>query len=109
MCEPELGVPPEFDGGAGVTIPVTVNGIEATQPLPNYACDAQSLQDGECFPGSTIDRLSGRTREGHERPEVLWGVDLILSGKRSWRCPSFEAASRSNRPSRVAHYDVRRA
>lgn len=72
MCEPELGVPPEFDCAAGVTLPITVDGVEVTGPVPNYTCDAPSLQEGECFPGSTINRLMGRTREGVERPDVVW-------------------------------------
>jgi len=72
MCEPELGVPPEFDCASGVTLPVTVDGVEVTAPVPNFSCDAPSLQEGECFPGSTINRLVGRTREGVERPEVVW-------------------------------------
>jgi hypothetical protein len=72
MCEPELGVPPAFDCSEGVTVPITVDGVEVSDPLPNFACDAQSLQDGECFPGSTINRVAGATRGGDERPEVVW-------------------------------------
>ena len=72
MCEPELGVPPPFDCAEGVTVPVTVDGIAVTAPVPNFTCDAPSLQDGECFPGSTINRLAGATRAGEERPEVVW-------------------------------------
>jgi hypothetical protein len=72
MCEPELGVPPDFDCAAGVTLPITVDGVEVSEPVPNFACDAPSLQDGECFPGSTINRLPGQTRGGVEREEVVW-------------------------------------
>jgi hypothetical protein len=72
MCEPELGVPPQMDCGAGVTIPVTVDGVEATEVLLNFACDNPGLQAGGCVPGSTIHRVTGQTREGVERPEVTW-------------------------------------
>jgi len=72
MCEPELGVPPQVDCSAGVTIPVTVDGVEVTDLRPNFDCDNPGLQAGGCVPGNTIRRLTGRTREGVERPEVVW-------------------------------------
>ena len=34
MCEPELGVPPEFDCASGVTLPITVNGVD----VPRTCC-----------------------------------------------------------------------
>ncbi len=72
MCEPELGVPPQVDCSAGVTVPVTVNGVEVAELLPNFECDNPGLQAGACVPGSTINRFTGRTRAGVERPEVSW-------------------------------------
>ena len=72
MCEPELGVPPQVDCSAGVTIPVSVDGVEVTDLLPNFECDNPGLQAGGCVPGTTIQRVTGRTREGVERPEVVW-------------------------------------
>ena len=72
MCEPELGVPPEMNCSDGVTVPITVDGVESTELLPEFSCDAPSLQNGDCVPGSTINRVIGRTRDGVERPEVVW-------------------------------------
>ena len=72
MCEPSLGVPPAFDCAAGVTVPITVDGVEVNEPLAPFACDAPSLQEGECVPGSTIQRHAGTTRDGQPRPEVTW-------------------------------------
>ena len=72
MCEPELGVPPRFDCGAGVVVPITVDGVEVNEPVPEFTCDVPSLQIGECIPGSTINRVVGQTRDGTPRPEVVW-------------------------------------
>lgn len=88
MCEPELGVPPQLDCGAGVTIPITVDGVEVTDILPNFACDKPGLQAGGCVPGTTINRITGRTREGVERPEVTWvhfcrSEDGVSKGRQS--------------------------
>ena len=72
MCEPHVGIPPEFDCNEGVLIPVTVNGQPDWTHRDFYDCDENSLQLGQCVPGSTIQRFSGRTAEGEELPEVVW-------------------------------------
>ena len=72
MCEPELGVPPEFDCAPGAKIPITTNGVETNEIQPTFGCDNYSLQDGECVPGSTVNRITGINRDGSERPEVVW-------------------------------------
>ena len=72
MCEPELGVPPVFDCAEGVRIPITVNGVEVNEMQPAFSCDLYSLQEGECVPGSTINRVAGHDRDGTQRPEVTW-------------------------------------
>lgn len=72
MCEPELGVPPQMDCSAGVTIPITVDRVEVTALLPNFECDNPGLQAGGCVPGTTIHRVTGQTRDGVELPQVVW-------------------------------------
>ena len=72
MCEPELGVPPDLDCSLGVELPITVDGVPVDTMQAPHTCDAYSLQDGECVPGSTLNRLTGRDRDGSERPEVVW-------------------------------------
>ncbi len=74
MCEPHLGVTPEFDCNDGVTIPVQVDGEDIWYDPDFYNCDNYSLQVGQCIPGSTINRFEGRTAEGEAMPEVVWAA-----------------------------------
>ena len=72
LCEQHLGVTPEFDCNEGVLIPVTVDGEEIWYEPPLYECDHYSLQAGQCTPGSTVNRFTGRKRSGEELPNVVW-------------------------------------
>ena len=72
MCEPELGVAPTVDCGAGVPIPITKGGVEVFEDPGLHACDNPSLQVGDCMPGSSVQRHQGRSADGAPRPEVVW-------------------------------------
>ena len=50
MCELELGVAPTVDCGAGVLIPITVDGVEVFEDPGLHECDKASLQVGDCMP-----------------------------------------------------------
>ena len=72
MIEPELGVPPIVDCGAGVEIPIYING-ERFQGDPGiHCCDNPSLQMGDCMSGSSLQRYEGKTRAGKPLPHVVW-------------------------------------
>ena len=60
MCELELGVAPIVDCGAGVLIPITVDGIEVFEDPGLHECDNASPQIGDCMPGSSLQRYGGR-------------------------------------------------
>ena len=87
ICEDHLGITPPIRCEDGVLIPVTVDGEEVWEDVGFYGCDNSSLQVGQCIPGSTIQRLSGVTRDGIPLPEVVWvafcrtGVDPEASGE----------------------------
>lgn len=72
MCAPELGLPPVVDCGAGVPIPITVDGVEVFEDPGLHACDNPSLQMGDCMPGSSVQRYPGFAIDGTPRPEVVW-------------------------------------
>ena len=56
MCEPYLGVTPEFDCNDGVTIPVTIDGEEIWHDPDFYNCDSFGCRLGNAFqdPQSTV-------------------------------------------------------
>lgn len=70
MCEPELGVVPNIDCGAGARIPVYVDGVEVFEDPGFFNCD--NPHAGQCTPGSTLQRYEGRSADGSPRPEVVW-------------------------------------
>ena len=72
MCELELGVAPTVDCGAGVLIPITVDGVEVFEDPGLHECDKASLQVGDCMPGSSLQRYQGRNADGTPRPEAVW-------------------------------------
>ena len=72
-AELELGVAPIVDCGAGVPIPVTVDGIEVFEDPGLHGCDKASLQIGDCMPGSSLQRYEGRDADGTPRPDdAVW-------------------------------------
>ena len=72
MCEPHLGVVPTVDCGAGVPIPITVDGVEVFENPGLHGCDNPSLQMGDCMPGSSVQRHAGTDSAGSPLPEVTW-------------------------------------
>ena len=71
MVEPELGVPPKIDLGAGVEIPLYVDGVQARGSLGN-SCDNPSRLGKGCISGSVLQRYEGRTADGEPLPDVVW-------------------------------------
>ena len=72
MCELELGVAPTVDCGAGVLIPITVDGVEVFEDPGLHECDKASLQIGDCMPGSSLQRYEARNADGTPRPDAVW-------------------------------------
>ena len=72
MIEPELGIPPVVDCGAGVEIPVYVDGKKFQGDPGIHCCDNPSLQMGDCMSGSSLRRYEGKTRDGKALPHVVW-------------------------------------
>ena len=72
MIEPELGVPPVVDCGAGVEIPIYVDGVKTKGNPGHHCCDNPSLQVGDCMSGSSVQRYEGRTAQGNPLPHVVW-------------------------------------
>ncbi len=72
MIEPQLGVPPVVDCGAGVEIPIYVNGKKFIGDPGIHCCDNPSLQMGDCMSGSSLQRYEGRTADGKPLPHVVW-------------------------------------
>jgi len=72
MIEPELGIPPVVDCGAGVEIPILVDGVKTKGNPGLHCCDNPSLQVGDCMSGSSLQRYEGRTADGTLLPHVVW-------------------------------------
>ena len=72
MIEPELGVPPLVDCGAGVEIPIYVGGVKTVGNPGLHGCDNPSLQVGDCMSGSSLQRFGGTTADGAPLPHVVW-------------------------------------
>ena len=72
LIEPHLGVPPVVDLGAGVEIPIFVDGKKFTGDPGIHCCDNPSLQMGDCMSGSVVQRYEGRTAAGKPLPHVVW-------------------------------------
>ena len=70
MVEPQLGVPPRIDLGAGVEVPLYVDGIQKRGVLKS--CDNPSRLGKGCISGSVLQRYEGRTRDGEPLPSVVW-------------------------------------
>ena len=72
MIEPELGVIPVVDCGAGVEIPIYIDGQKTIGNPGLHNCDNPSLQIGDCMSGSSLQRYQGKTAEGKSLPHVVW-------------------------------------
>ena len=72
LIEPELGVPPVVDCGAGVEIPIYIDGVKTKGNPGLHCCDNPSLQVGDCMSGSSLQRYEGRTAYGKRLPHVVW-------------------------------------
>ena len=72
MIEPELGVPPVVDCGAGVEQPIYVNGERSIGDPGLHQCDNPSLQIGDCMSGSSVQRYVGTNADGSTRHDVVW-------------------------------------
>ena len=70
MVEPLLGVPPKIDLGAGVEVPLYVDGVQKRGVLKS--CDNPSRLGKGCVSGSVLQRHEGRTRDGETLPGVVW-------------------------------------
>lgn len=71
LCSLLLGQMPTADCGEGIRIPITVNGVEVFESPADKLCDHTGFK-GECSPGSTLRRQTGKTMDGEERPQVVW-------------------------------------
>ena len=65
MCELELGVAPVVDCGAGVLIPITVDGVEVFEDPGLHECDNASLQSRRLHAGLEPAALRGQERRRH--------------------------------------------
>jgi hypothetical protein len=72
MFESELGIPPVVDCGAGVEIPIHIDGVLTTGDPGIHACDNPSLQMGDCMSGSSLQRYEGTAADGTPLPHVVW-------------------------------------
>ena len=72
MIEPELGVIPVVDCGAGVEIPIYIDGVRTIGNPGLHNCDNPSLQIGDCMSGSSLQRYQGKTAAGKSLPHVVW-------------------------------------
>ncbi len=72
MIEPELGVPPVIDCGAGVEIPIYVDGVKTIGDPGIHKCDDASLQMGDCMSGSSLQRHEGVAADGTPLPHIVW-------------------------------------
>ena len=72
MAEPELGIPPLVDCGAGVEQPIYVDGEKITGNPGLHQCDNPSLQIGDCMSGSSVQRYVGKDADGSTRHDVVW-------------------------------------
>ncbi|MDO6587195.1 hypothetical protein Q4543_16905 [Salipiger sp. 1_MG-2023] len=67
-CSAAIGPIPSFDCAEGVAVPITVNGVEITDHVPQ-SCDRPALldnghgPDGQCVPFSRILNLSTKTAQ----------------------------------------------
>ena len=71
LVEPILGVPPKINLGAGIEIPIYVNGV---QVWGNHgmACDNPSRLGKGGVSGSVLERHEGRTADGEPLTDVVW-------------------------------------
>lgn len=71
LIEPILGVPPKIDLGAGVEIPLYVDGVPGHGLLGDDCINPSRLGKG-CISGSVVQRYEGRRADGTPLPEVVW-------------------------------------
>jgi hypothetical protein len=71
LVEPILGVPPRIDLGAGVEVPIYVDGV---QSWGNHGmnCDNPSRLGKGGVSGSVLERYEGKTADGEPLPDVVW-------------------------------------
>ena len=86
MCLPHVGVPPTVDCGAGVRIPIHVDGVEVFESPGYRQCDTPDFK-GNCNVGSRIGRVQGKAADGSPLDDVVWawfcrsaGRDLFEKG-----------------------------
>jgi hypothetical protein len=86
MCLPHVGVPPTIDCGAGVRIPIHVDGVEVFESPGYRECDTPDFK-GNCNVGSRIGRVQGKAADGSPLDDVVWaylcrsaGRDLLEKG-----------------------------
>lgn len=69
LCAEAIGDIPDFSCAEGVSVPVTLNGLQVTSANPSRICDRPSLldngegSDGQCVPYSRILDLSWETQQ----------------------------------------------
>jgi len=72
-CGVELGPIPGFDCAEAHPVPITVDGVEADNP---GQCDRPSLIR-ECRFPTRVGRLTGRTWDATENPDVTWAFICV--------------------------------
>ncbi|MDJ0627528.1 MAG: hypothetical protein QNJ44_04640 [Rhodobacter sp.] len=108
-CRAQIGEIPAFSCADGVTIPVTINGVEPAGYTPGMTCDRPSLlpngpeSDGQCVPGSRIldlstedKQISVMCRQKHIRPaDSLYfdEIDIIAHNPASGATCWFQASA----------------
>ena len=71
LVEPILGVPPKIDLGAGVEVPIYVDGVQSWGSH-GMNCDNPSRLGKGGVSGSVLERYEGRTADGEPLSDVVW-------------------------------------
>ena len=80
MCLPHVGVPPTVDCGAGVRIPIHVDGVEVFESAGYRECDTPDFK-GNCNVGSRIGRVQGKAADGSPLDDVVWAYLCRSAGQ----------------------------
>ena len=80
MCMPHVGVPPTIDCGAGVRIPIHVDGTEVFESPGYRECDTPDFK-GNCNVGSRIGRVQGKAADGSRLDDVVWAYLCRSAGR----------------------------
>ncbi|MDE2978746.1 MAG: hypothetical protein OXU63_14670, partial [Acidobacteriota bacterium] len=80
MCLPHVGVPPTVDCGAGVRIPIHVDGVEVFESPGYRQCDTPDFK-GNCNVGSRIGRVQGKAADGSPLDDVVWAYLCRSAGR----------------------------